>query len=466
MKKQMKSLAGLSCSLLLLAGCGGDKKESGDVINIWCWNNEFQSRFNNYYPEVASVDGTKTTLKSGKVVNFIIHPNDNNGYQIPLDEALKAQDSKPADEKIDMFLLEADFATKYTASDYTLDVKKDLGLTDAELSNMYDYTKTVVTSGDSLKGVSWQATPGLYAYRTDLAEQVYGVGEATPEKMQARLSDWTKFDEAAVAAKEKGIKMVSGYDDMYRVFSNNAKNSWVDDKGVVTVDSQIKDWVKKEKGYVDDGKSGKTTLWSEDWAADQGPEGQVMGFFYSTWGINFTLLGNSLATPIADGLTGAAKDEALKDNGLYGKYRVVEGPASWYWGGTWIAGAKGTDNKEEVADIMRKLTCDKDIAKRITVDTEDYTNHKAAMHELATDPSYGSKFLGGQNHVALFEKNAEKIKLAPMSAYDQGCNEKYQNAMHDYFAGSVTFEKANENFETALKTLYPEVTFNASNKTL
>ena len=53
-----------------------------------------------------------------------------------------------------------------------------------------------------------------------------------------------------------------------------------------------------------------------------------------------------------------------------------------------------------------------------------------------------------------------------MSAYDQGCNEKYQNAMHDYFAGSVTFEKANENFETALKTLYPEVTFNASNKTL
>ena len=45
MKKQMKSLAVLSCSLLLLAGCGGDKKESGDVINIWCWNNEFQSRF-------------------------------------------------------------------------------------------------------------------------------------------------------------------------------------------------------------------------------------------------------------------------------------------------------------------------------------------------------------------------------------------------------------------------------------
>ena len=38
----------------------------GKVLNIWCWNDEFQSRFNDYYPEVASIadDKSTTTLKA------------------------------------------------------------------------------------------------------------------------------------------------------------------------------------------------------------------------------------------------------------------------------------------------------------------------------------------------------------------------------------------------------------------
>lgn len=475
MKRNFKALFVACSSLFVLASCNGtggtstDTTTEGNVVNIWCWNNEFQSRFNAYYPEVASVDGTTTTLKDGKKVNFIIHANDNNGYQIPLDAALQKQASAAADEKIDMFLLEADYALKYVGSEYTLDVKKDIGLTDSDLAQMYDYTKTIATdSSGALKGVSWQATPGLYAYRTDLAEKVYGEGEATPEKMQARLADWTKFDAAAATAKEKGVKMVSGYDDMYRVFSNNATTSWVDSSGKVTIDSEIKNWIKKEKSYVDSGMSGKTTLWSDDWAKDQGPEGNVMGFFYSTWGINFTLLGNSLATAVdTSGKTAEEIAAAYKDNGLYGKYRVAEGPASYYWGGTWMAGCKGSDNISTIKDIMLKLTCDKSIAKKITIDTEDYTNNKAAMNELANDSSYGSAFLGGQNHVALFAKSADNIELAAMSAYDQGCNEKLQEAMRDYFAGTLTYEAAYANFETSVKTLYPEVTFNSdANKAL
>ena len=27
-------------------------QEEGKVLNIWCWNDEFQSRFNDFYPEV------------------------------------------------------------------------------------------------------------------------------------------------------------------------------------------------------------------------------------------------------------------------------------------------------------------------------------------------------------------------------------------------------------------------------
>lgn len=488
MKRNLFSLLGAVAMMASLVGCGGESStvaEEGKVINIWCWNNEFQSRFNTYYPEVQSVEGNTTTLKNGKKVNFIIHANDNNGYQIPLDAALAKQDKAAADEKIDIFLMEADYAIKYVGTDYTLDVYKDIGLKAEDTANMYDYTKTVVTDSKGvLKGVSWQATPGLYAFRSDYAAKIWSDYPADPtdsdsasEKakktaaqaafVQTKLSDWSKFDSVAAAAKAKDIKMVSGYDDMYRVFSNNAKNSWVDSNGKVTIDPAIKDWIKKEKTYATEGYSGSSTLWSDPWAKDQGPEGSVLGFFYSTWGINFTLSGNSLATPVDEtGKTAAEIAAAKKNNGLYGKYRVCEGPASYYWGGTWIAAAKGTDNVSDVKDIMLKLTCDKAIAKKITTDTQDYTNHKSAMNEIANDANYGSDFLGGQNHIKLFASSAANIKLAGMSAYDQGCNEQLQNAMRDYFAGSKDYATCYANFEQQVRTLYPEVKFNDSNKTL
>jgi hypothetical protein len=37
-----------------------------------------------------------------------------------------------------------------------------------------------------------------------------------------------------------------------------------------------------------------TSLWDAQWQKNQGPKGdKVFGYFYSTWGINFTLAGNA-----------------------------------------------------------------------------------------------------------------------------------------------------------------------------
>ena len=73
---------------------------------------------------------------------------------------------------------------------------------------------------------------------------------------------------------------------------------------------------------------------------------------------------------------------------------------------------------------MAKLTCDKDIDKQITLDTQDYTNNIEAMNEIANS-DYQSAFLGGQNHIALFAKSAEKIDMSNAGPYDQGCNEQH-----------------------------------------
>ena len=169
----------------------------GKVLNIWCWNDEFQSRFNDYYPGVKEVaaDKSTTTLDNGVTVKWTINPNDNNNYQNKLDEALLKQDSAAADDKIDIFLIEADYALKYVDSDYTLDVKKDIGLTDDDLKDQYQYTKDIVTVDGVQKGTTWQATPGLFAYRRSIAKDVLGTDD--PVEVQAALSDWDKFNDVA-----------------------------------------------------------------------------------------------------------------------------------------------------------------------------------------------------------------------------------------------------------------------------
>ena len=349
MKKTLALLTATGMALTMLAGCGGGSSstaasseaasseavsseaasseaapaaEEGQILNIWCWNDEFQSRFNDYYPGVKEVaaDKSTTTLDNGITVKWTINPNENNNYQNKLDEALLKQDSAADDDKIDIFLIEADYALKYVDSPYTMDVK-ELGLTDADLADQYQYTKDIVTVDGVQKGTTWQATPGLFAYRRSIAKDVLGTDD--PAEVQEALSDWDKFNAVAEQAAAKGYKMLSGYDDSYRTFSNNVSAGWVDGT-TVTVDPNIMNWVDQTKDYTDNGYNNKTSLWSDQWAADQGPAGKVFGFFYSTWGINFTLLGNSLATPTSEG----GKEEV--GNGIYGDYAVCQGPQPYY----------------------------------------------------------------------------------------------------------------------------------------
>ena len=463
MKKNLKALVVLALAFAMvftMAGCGGgseggseggggEASDGGKVLNIWCWNDEFQSRFNDYYPEVKEVaeDKSTTTLNDGTTVKWTINPNENNNYQDKLDEALLKQADAADDDKIDIFLVEADYALKYVDADVSLDVK-ELGLTDEDMAQQYQYTKDIVTdSNGAQKGTTWQATPGLFAYRRSIAKDVLGTDD--PEQVQEALSDWAKFDEVAAKASEKGYKMLSGYDDAYRTFSNNVSAPWVDGD-TVKVDENIVKWIDQTKDYTDKGYNNKTSLWDENWAADQGPSGKVFGFFYSTWGINFTLLGNSLETPVDQG----GKEEV--GNGIYGDYAVCYGPQPYYWGGTWICAASGTDNAELVKDVMLKLTCDKDIMKKITEDTQDYTNNQEAMQEIA-DSDFSSDFLGGQNHIALFVEAAKKIDMSNAGPFDQGLNESIQTAFRDYFDGNVDFDKAKANFEKAAQEKYPEL---------
>lgn len=429
------------------------KQEEGKVLNIWGWNDEFQGLFKDYF------EG-KGKVPDGVEVKFTIIPNDDNAYQNALDEALLNQENAAADEKIDLFLVEADYALKYVDSDYTLDIIKDVGLTQEDIAGQYKYTQEIVTdSKGAIKGTSWQATPGLFAYRRSIAKDVLGTDD--PAEVQKALSTWEDFYDVAEKAHAKGYKMLSGYDDSYRTFSNNVSQPWVDSEKRIIIDDNILKWIEQTKEFTDKGYNNKTSLWDDAWAADQGPGGKVFGFFYSTWGINFTLLGNALETPLPDGLTATSDPEAYKEattgNGIFGDYAVIEGPQNYYWGGSWLCAAAGSDNLELVQEIMRTMTCDPETLITITKDRQDFTNNIEAMETLANDDNFASAFLGGQNHIKLFAESAKGIDMSNISPYDQGLNEGIQTAFRDYFNGTVDYDTALDNFYKAAIEKYPEL---------
>ncbi|MBR0147840.1 MAG: carbohydrate ABC transporter substrate-binding protein [Lachnospiraceae bacterium] len=409
--------------------------DTGKVLNIYCWNEEFKSRLTDHYPGYEEVDATHGKIGDVDVV-WNITPSDDNAYQNNLDEHLLAQADAAEDEKIDLFLVEADYALKYVDTDYTLPVA-DLGITDADTADQYQYTKDIVTDSNGvLKGVSWQGCPGIMFYNRDIAAEVLGSEE--PDDVQEFVKDWATFNETATKIKEAGYNVTSTTNDTYRVYSNNVSSKWVDGN-TVHIDENIKKWVDDSKVLVDAKETTTAELWSDDWK--KGFYGDVFAYFGPAWLVNFCM---------ADGEEGS-----VATNGRWGG---VVGPQSFFWGGTWICGANGTDNPALVGDIMRQLTCNADIMKDIVEKDDDFANNKTAMAQMA-ESGYTSRILGGQNPLPMYMEGAEKIDLSNLSEYDQGCNEEFQNAMKNYFDGNAaTYEDALELFKKAITEKYPELT--------
>ena len=374
-------LAGMTAAPVWAEEAASDE---GKVLNIYCWNEEFKSRLTDHYPGYEEVDGTHGKIGDVDVV-WNITPSDDNAYQNNLDETLLKQADAAADDKIDLFLVEADYALKYVNTEYTMSVA-DLGITDEE------------------------------------------------------VADWNTFKATAAELKEKGYQMTSTVNDSYRVFSNNVTSPWVVD-GKITVDDNIKNWVDMSKEMVDAGETATYELWSDDWSKGFFKDSNVFAYFGPAWFIDFSMSADQ------DGSVG-------KDGG----WAATEGPQGFYWGGTWITAATGTDNPTLVADIMRTMTTNVDVMKEIVTADNDFVNNKPAMEEMAADESYGDAVLGGQNPLAMFCAGADKIDLSNMSIYDQGCNEEFQNAMKNYFEGNASYDEALDLFYKAVVEKYPELT--------
>lgn len=455
MKKKVVAmlLAGIMAAGVL-AGCGGSSDsgqggsgntEEGKVINIYTWNDEFRTRVEAVYPEVeeTSADGTVTTLKDGTEIHWIVNPNQDGVYQQKLDEALMNQADAAADDKVDIFLSETDYVYKYTDAEADVAMPlTDLGIDpEKDLADQYEFTKVTASDQDGVqRGSTWQCCPGLLVYRRDIAKDVFGTDD--PAAVGEKVKDWDTLKTTAEELKAKGYYTFSSYADTFRLYGNSISQPWVaEGETTLKVDPQIMEWVETSKEWLDAGYYDKTVKgqFNDDWNKAMGSASKVFAFLLPPWGIDFTL------SPNWDGEAGA--------------WAVTNPPQEYNWGGSYIHACTGTDNPEHVKDIILALSADKDNLLQISKDYLDFTNTKSGMSEAAEDDAnFSSEFLGGQNAYKYYVPVAENIEIAPLSAYDQGCVELIQNAFSDYFQGNVDFERAKENFETAIKERYPDIT--------
>ena len=137
------------------------------------------------------------------------------------------------------------------------DVINKMGLTDDELAGQYKYTQDIATADGVLKGVTWQATPGLFAYRRSIAKDVLGTDD--PAEVQEKLNSWEKFNAVAAEAKAKGYLMTASEAATYRVFSNNVTSPWVDENNNLQIDPAIQTWMQQAKDFSD---NGTTSSWA------------------------------------------------------------------------------------------------------------------------------------------------------------------------------------------------------------
>lgn len=447
MKRRMMALVSLAMvgAMVLPMGAFAGETEAaagadeGKVLNIEVWNEEFKSRITDHYPGYTATDDTHGTI-GDVTVNWIITPSDDNAYQNNLDTVLPGNADASADDKVDIFLIEADYALKYVDADANVAMPlKDLGITDEDLSKQYQYTKDIVTDANGdLRAASWQACSAGLIYNREAAKEVLGSDD--PAEVQKAVADWATYNETAAKMKEAGYLMTSTANDTYRVYSNNVTTPWVTD-GKVTLDDNIKQWVDDSKAQVDAGETTTADLWSDDWSKGFYPDGKVFCYFGPAWLINFSM---------------HADDE--KSIAAQGGWGLTTGPQGFFWGGTWICAAQGTDNPTLVKDIILTMTTNDDVMKDIAQKDSDCVNNKDVLAALAADESGNLAVLGGQNPYEALAAGAENVDMSKTSPYDQGCNEEFQGAMKNYFDGNASYDDALAQFKTAIVEKYPELT--------
>lgn len=369
----------------------------------------------------------------------------------------------------DLYVCDADWVMSYENSDEYSAPLSALGITADMYSDAYAYTVAIGTDENGvLKGASWQAAAGGYAYRTDLAEQYLGV--TSPDEMQAKIGDWDSFWATAKEvydASEGVTAMADTIAGVWRAYSaGNRTSAWIDGSGTFQYDSAITDFVDMIKTNADAGYvNTDISQWTNDWYAIGFANGtlanRTMGYFFPSWSLSAT---GQLAA--AEGYQAADPDngieEAWNDVGTKGLYAFTAGPTGWFWGGSWLCVSPNCNSATAAAQFVYDMTINAETMKAYALNHSDFVNNKTAMAEIIAEGSNSNElFKDGQDQFAVLADSAAKINLDGIAGENDGViNTDFVDAVTAYAKGDLSSaDDAINNFLDAAAADLPDVIF-------
>jgi hypothetical protein len=398
--------------------------ESGEVVNLYVMSSTAETYNYNVYV-------SNNPLPNGVSFEYVYLDDDN--YVTYLKEHLQNNETADADEKVDLFLLKPEFAADVLGSEYVMSLS-ELGITETELSDQFDFAKYLMSDVNGVqKGFMYKLYPEVFIYRKSIAKSVLGTDD--PEKIAEYIKDTETFEETAEKMKKSGYFMLGSYEEEIQSFLGNDKVPSIYENGEVVVPPSWKQWAEHAKSYIDKGYTIPDTSRSEAWS-DGIRNGTAFGY-----------IGNSYYAEII--LRLKIDDDT--------DWSICPLPNATFSSGYILCAAKGTDNPEIAADIMRDFINDKENLKLISLEDNALTNSVSAMNELA-DENGAAGFMGGNETLRIYIETAEKITNAhTTSSHYNDIFESYVRRIKSYLAGEKTYVEALERFVENAANNYPEV---------
>ena len=365
-----------------------------DSFVVWGWNDDIKKILDGPFKEAYPDDYERIVF---------VNTGGSDYYQSKLDPVL----DDPSNELYpDMMGLEVDYVQKYVNSDWVQNVA-DLGITADDYANSYQYNLDLGSDVDgNVRALFWQATPGCYAVRADLAEKYLGTTD--PAALAEKFKD---LDTIVATAKEVNdasggkCKLFSGYDEIKRSLTGSRTQGFYDENDKITIDDNIKTYMETAKTLYDEDLTFNTDQWSADWSANMSGDGvdsnAALAYMGCPWFVYWSL------------------SDAWKGNTI-----LVPTPTTCYWGGTGLAATTDCADTELAAKIMKFFTCDEDGMVAINALNSDYVNNTAAVSKIieAGTSADGNGYLypdAGQNFMEFFLPLADGLDASMVTAEDQ-----------------------------------------------
>lgn len=409
-------MAGVMAFGMAMTGSAAEAETNTDLsgtLEVWGWTTDPQYQieaFEKAYPNVT--------------VNYTMIGTDyDTKMQTIVDNRTEGPDVFYADVKTVKNYIESDAWETLTDDPYNIDV-----------SDSEDYTVKLGSDSDgNVKALSYQATPGGFWYKSDLAKKYLGTDD--PDEISEMLSTTEGMLDVAEKLKEGSngeTHMFASYKDLWQ-FANYGMRSvaWVDGNKF-QMDDYIPEFFDLAKTVRDNDYDAKIDTWSEAWYASCADD-SVFGYAEPTWGLQYVIQ------------TGAPDSE--------GNWGLASMPAAYFNGGSYLGIYQESQNKELAAEYVKFVCTNKDFLAQYAKDKGDYTSLKSVNKEIA-DGGYEESWCAGQNTFKFFSDQMDKINTDIVTKYDDTIGNLMLNNVDLYLNGQLDKDAAIAQFKDDVASNY------------